>query len=224
MKFVKVIIDGKEYYRRVDEADEAVGKSEEDGSCEAEYVDAEIEQGEEPTGSERFWRDTQEFFEKVGTGAREFGEKIAAGAKDIGDRIKNGTERLFTKDKSRDPESVEARLLRLLPYMSAEEAHKVAQKLMENDEALKTLDVATVMPFLSADDCDKLFVRIIELERDCDLAACTSYVSAECLSSVVDGYIEGEYPNLTIDSLYPFLADEEIKKLFYHIIGAGKNE
>jgi hypothetical protein len=40
------------------------------------------------------------------------------------------------------------------------------------------------------------------------------------LSDVIDGYIDGKYPKLDVDSLYPFLADEEIKKLFYHIIGA----
>ena len=220
MKFVKVTIDGKEYYRRVDDTE----TDEREGTCDGEYVDAEIEQGEEPTGSEKFWRDTQEFFEKVGTGAREFGEKIAAGAKDLGDKIKSGTERVFAKDKSFDPNSTEAKLLRLLPYMSAEEAHKVAEKLLENDATLKTLDVPTVMPFFTSDDCDRVFVKIIELGRECDLAACMQYVSASCLSKIVDDYIAGKYPELDIDSLYPFLADSEIKKLFYHIIGAEKAE
>lgn len=218
MKFVKVTIDGKEYYRKVEDDETQVGAAPdaEDG----EFIDAEIEQGEEPTGSEKFWRDTQEFFEKVGTGAREFGEKIAAGAKDLGDKIKNGTERVFTKDKSRDPNSTEAKLLRLLPYMSKEEAHKVAEKLLANDETLKKLDVPTVMPFLTVDDCDAIFVKAIELGRELDLAACVPYVSTSCITGVIDAYIEGKYPELDVDSLYPFLADEEIKKLFYHIIGA----
>ena len=218
MKFVKVTIDGKEYYRKVDDNEEIGTDAAEEQN--GEFVDAEIEQGEEPTGSEKFWRDTQEFFEKVGTGAREFGEKIAAGAKDLGDKIKNGTERVFAKDRSRDPDSTEAKLLRLLPYMSKEEAHKVAEKLMANDESLKNLDVPTVMPFLTVDDCDAIFVKAIELGRALDLAACVPYISAACLSNVIDGYIAGKYPKLDVDSLYPFLADEEIKKLFYHIIGA----
>lgn len=218
MKFVKVIIDGKEYYRMVDEENEKT-----ESVDETEYVDADIEDGEEPTGGEKFLRDTQEFFEKVGAGAKEFGEKIVAGAKDLGERIKTGTERLFAKDKSVDPNSTEAKLLRLLPYMSAEEAHKVCEKLLANDESLKKLDMATVMPFLSSEDCDALFIKAIEIEKDCDLAAATTYVSKKCLADVVDGYIEGKYPSLDIDSLYPFLADEEIKKIFYHIIGEKKD-
>jgi hypothetical protein len=218
MKFVKVIIDGKEYYRMVDDENTV-----EETTGEPEFVDADIEQGEEPTGGEKFLRDTQEFFEKVGTGAKEFGEKIVAGAKDLGERIKNGTERLFAKDKSLDPNSTEAKLLRLLPYMSAEEAHKVCEKILANDTSFKNLDMATVMPFLSAEDCDALFVKAIETDKKCDLATATPYVSAKCLAGVVDAYIDGKYPSLDIDSLYPFLADTEIKKIFYHIIGEKKD-
>ncbi len=217
MKFVKVIIDGKEYYRRVD--DEPVQNEKTDE--ESEIVDAEIEQGEEPSGSEKFIRDTQEFFEKVGNGAKEFGEKIVAGAKDLGDKIKTGTERLFNKDKSMDPNSVEAKLLRLLPYMSKEEAHKVCERLLENDNNLDNLELSSIMPFLSSADCDALFVRYIELGKKCDLSSAIPYVSIQCISSVVDGYIAGKYPTLDIDSLYPFLGDDEIKKLFYHIINNG---
>lgn len=218
MKFVKVIIDGKEYYRMVDDENTSAESKEE-----KEYVDADIEQGEEPKCGEKFLRDTQEFFEKVGSGAKEFGEKIVAGAKDLGERIKSGTERLFAKDKTLDPNSTEAKLLRLLPYMSAEEAHKVCEKILANDASFKKLDMSTVMPFLSAEDCDTLFVKAIETDKDCDLATATPYVSAKCLSEVVDAYINGKYPSLDIDSLYPFLADAEIKKLFYHIIGDKKD-
>lgn len=218
MKFVKVIIDGKEYYRRVDDENTT-----EETAGETEFVDADIEQGEEPTGGEKFLRDTQEFFEKVGVGAKEFGEKIVAGAKDLGGRIKTGTERLFAKDKSLDPNSTEAKLLRLLPYMSREEAHKVCEKILANDASFKNLDMATVMPFLSSEDCDALFVRAVETDKDCDLATAVPYVSPKCLAGIVDGYIDGKYTGLDIDSLYPFLADEEIKKIFYHIIGGENN-
>ena len=214
MKFVKVIIDGKESYRRVDETENT-----EASDTDPEIIDVEIEQDEIPTGGEKFLRDTQEFFERVGAGAREFGEKIVAGARDLGERIKTGTERLFTRDKSEDPESVEAKLLRLLPYMSPKEAHKVCEKLLENDETLKNLEISTIMPFLSAEDCDKVFVKCIEIKKDCDLTTAVPYVSIGCLSRVVDDYIDGKYPDLDIDSLYPFLGDEEIKKIFYHIIG-----
>ena len=221
MKFIKVIIDGKEYYQRIDDAEEIIIEEDEGEKPEPEVVDAKIEDGEEPTAGEKFKRDTQEFFEKVGNGAKDLGQKIADGAKALGAKIKEGTERLFNKDKSLDPNSTEAKLLRLLPYMSKEDAHGVCEKLLANDEALKNLDIATVMPFISGEDCDAIFVKCVRLgNKKYDLAKAIPYISKDCLSGIVDGYIKGEYPNLDIDSLYPFLSDADIKKIFYHIVGA----
>ncbi|MBE6536594.1 MAG: hypothetical protein E7673_01445 [Ruminococcaceae bacterium] len=218
MKLEKVIIDGKEYYRKID--DEEI--------IEAEFVGAENE-SEEKT-SEKSKKDAREFFEKVGQGAKDFGNKIVdgaktiggkitSGAKDLGAKIKEGTERLFNRDKSNDPNSTEAKLLRLLPYMSREDAHEVCEKILASDEMMKKINVAEIMPFVSSDDCDALFLKSIKtLDGECDIVKAVPYVSKSCLSSVVDGYITGEYPELDIDSLYPFLADAEIKKIFYHII------
>ena len=54
MKFIKVTIDGKEYYERIDD-DATVG----DKTQEPEVIDAEIEDGEELSGTEKFMRDTE---------------------------------------------------------------------------------------------------------------------------------------------------------------------
>ena len=79
MKFIKVIIDGKEYYQKIDDC-EAVEiekaaeetknetsekyESEENETStpesEPEVVDARIEGGEELSGGEKFKKDTQE--------------------------------------------------------------------------------------------------------------------------------------------------------------------
>lgn len=222
MKFIKVIIDGKEYYQRIDDAEEIIIEEEKSEKPEPEVVDAEIEDGEEPTAGEKFKRDTQEFFEKVGNGAKDLGQKIADGAKALGAKIKEGTERLFNKDKSTDPESTEAKLLRLLPYMSKEDTHEVCLKLLENKDFLAGVNISSVMPFLSAADCDAIFERCIEINnKNYDLATAIPYVSVECLSRIVDNYIAGKYPELVIDDLYPFLGDAEIKRIFYHIIETG---
>lgn len=224
MKFIKVIINGKEYYERIDDTAE-VKAEEEAPAADPEVVDAAIEDGEEPTGTEKFKRDTQEFFEKVGNGARDLGIKIVDGAKNLGAKIKEGTERLFNKDKSTDPESTEAKLLRLLPYMSREDTHGVCVRLLEKMETLENINVATIMPFLTAEDCDAIFTRCIEVNNTkCDLATAIPYVSAECLTKIVDNYIEGKYPDLVIDDLYPFLCDADIKRIFYHILGEATGE
>lgn len=219
MKFVKVIIDGKEYYQKIEEAEEITAEAE---PASEEYANAaeSKEAQEELSGSEKFKRDTQEFFGRIGSGAKDFGLKIAEGAKVLGTKIKEGTERLFNKDKTIDPESTEAKLLRLLPYMSKDDAHEVCVKLLERNESLEKVNISAVMPFLTSEDCDAIFVRCIEINNtNYELATAIPYVSAKCLSKVVDNYIAGKYPELIIDDLYPFLSDADIKRIFYHIIG-----
>ena len=229
MKFIKVIIDGKEYYEKIDDDKDTVTE-ENTENAEPEVTDEKTDDTKQRNGSEKFKKDTQEFFEKVGNGAKDIGqkivsgakvigEKITVGAKDLGTRIKEGTERLFNKDKTTDPDSIEAKLLRLLPYMSKDDTHEVCLKLLEKDDTLAEVNISAVMPFLSADDCDAVFKKCIEINNtDYDLATAIPYVSTKCLSEVVDNYISGKYPELVIDELYPFLADAEIKKIFYHII------
>ncbi len=217
MKFEKVIIDGKEYYREVTDTDAAeVGT---DNAADPELIDVEIGDAEEPTGAEKLRRDTEEFFNKVGTGAREFGERFVAGARELGEKIKMGTERLFAKDNSEDPNSREAKLLKILPYLSPDEAHNVCTELIADEKILGELELAPLMPFLSAEDCDALFGRALQLgAAEDDLVAAMKYVSEACASELVDGYIAGKYPELNVDKFYPFLSDANIKKLFYHII------
>ena len=222
MKLEKVIINGNEYYREIKEEDIV-----EVPNLEAGEENFEFESKEEKKEK----RDVQIFFEKVGKGAKDvgvkmfdgakrIGNKITVGAKDLGVKMKEGTERLFNRDRSDDPNSTEAKLLRLLPYMSEEDAHEFCKKLIASDEMMKKVNVADIMPFVSKEDCDALFLKcIIITDGKSDIAKAVPYVSKTCLAVVVDDYINGKYPDLDMDSLYPFLSDEEIKKIFYHIIG-----
>ncbi len=221
MKFVKVVIDGKEYYRM--EEDEV--KTED--TAEGEYIEAEIQN---PDGENAEGTKAKQFFVKIGDGMKDFGEKFAKevkgvyikisdGAKDLGVKIKDGCERLFEKDKSRDPNSKEARLLKLLPYMSREEAHLACLELLSDEGALVGVDMSSVMPFLSGEDCDLVFERCLGIDGKWELAKMMQYISDDCKTRFVEGYIEGKYPEINIDELYPFLNDAQIKMLFYHIVG-----
>ncbi len=221
MKFVKVIIDGKEYYKM--EEDDVNTETVSD----SEYIEAEIQDAD---GKNAEGNATRRFFVKIGDGMRDFGEKVAKGAKDaynkisdgakdFGDKIKDGCERLFEKDKSRDPNSKEAKLLKLLPYMSKEEAHLACAELMADDATLASVDMSSVMPFLSTEDCDALFEKCLTVGGKSELAKMLQYVSDGCKTRFVERYIEGAYPEVDIDKLYPFLGDEQIKMLFYHIVG-----
>ncbi len=226
MKYRKVIIDGKEYLEIIDE-----DKKDDTEAPEGETLECDIDDAGEPTSGEKFKRDAQEFFTKVGEGARDIGVKIGTGAKrfgvkvardvkDAGRKIKEGAERLFAKDKTSDPDSKESRLIRLLPYMSKSETHEVAELILADDEVLKGVDLSAVLPFLSKEDSGRLFLRAVELDKkSLDIGMIVQYIDKGLLTEIVDGYLEGKYPKLDIDSLYPFLSDEDIKRIFFHIVG-----
>ena len=221
MKYRKVVIDGKEYLEPIEEKSA-------DG--EGETVECKVEDKQELSGGEKFMRDTQEFFVKVGEGARDVGVKIGEGAKSFGEKvvrdvkgagkwIKEGAERLFAKDKTKDPSSKEARLIKLLPYMSKSETHEVALMILKDDELVTKIDLSCVLPFLSKEDCGEIFMRAVELGRDnMDIGMIVQYIDKGLLSEVVDGYLEGKYAKLCIDALYPFLSDKDIKRIFLHIV------
>lgn len=160
---------------------------------------------------------------KVMDGAKNAGEKIAVDMKIAGLKIKEGAERLFSKDRSLDPTSKEAKLIKLLPYMSRKETHDTAMQFLESDNALFGIDLSAILPFLSGEDCNAIFLKSIEIgKRNIDISTAMQFVDSATLKAVVDGYLEGKYPKLNIDEFYPFLEDKDIKRIFDHIVGKGE--
>ena len=140
-------------------------------------------------------------------------------------KIKTDAERFFSDDKTLDPNSKEAQLLKLLPYMSKEQIHELVEEILANNEAMAKIDLLPILSFFTEDECGELFKKCIELKNpNVKIADIVPYVNDKCLAEIVTGYIEGKYPDFDIDSLYPFLPDEQIKRIFYHIIqNEGKN-
>lgn len=230
MKFVKTVIDGKEYYRMLGK-DENINE-EKSGNAEETIVEGEVVDGDadgEVNYTEKLndilseaSDNMRELGGKLWDGAKDLGGKLWDGAKDLGKKVKEGTERIFTKDKSTDPASAEARLIRLLPYMDAASVHEIAEKLIKNDSTMKNIDIASILPFFTVADCDALFLSSVLAGNDgFEPEKVMPYVSAECLGRVVDNYIAGKCPNLDIDSLYPYLSNGDIKRIFYHIINSA---
>lgn len=95
------------------------------------------------------------------------------------------------------------KLVKILSFMDEEDIHEIVDKIINDDPDLKDVNVVAIMPFLEEEDCDKIFLK--KLQQDDDVALeLINYVSEECLSYLVDAYINGKYPNLNVDKLYPF--------------------
>lgn len=122
------------------------------------------------------------------------------------------------KDEDEDEEeekplsSKTSKLMRMLPFLGEEDLHALMEKILADDKTVQGLDLAAIMPFLEEEDCDRLFLRSLETGGEVTMNI-VPFVSESCLGSVIDAYIGGKYPSLNVDSLYPFLDADSLKKL-----------
>ena len=105
--------------------------------------------------------------------------------------------------------------------MDEEDIHEIVDKILEDDPEFKDVNVVAIMPFLDDDDCDKIFLKKLQDNDDVTIEL-INYVSEDCLSYLVDAYINGKFPNLNVDKLYPFLDGDDVKKLFYYELRKAK--
>ena len=73
------------------------------------------------------------------------------------------------------------------------------------------------MHFFEEEDCDKIFRKLI-IESNWgyahNISSLAPFVSEECLSSLVDEYLDGKYPDLSLESILPFLDSKDVTKIF----------
>lgn len=109
----------------------------------------------------------------------------------------------------------------ILPYLDDAQLHEIVLSIVndaENSE-YKNLDLEELLPFLNEKDTDLLFVEGISNHnskiKPVDLAP---FVSENALTVFVDEYLKGNYQDVDIDDLYPFMKSSDIKRLFIHFL------
>jgi len=217
----KIVKDNQTVYVEIDkaEAKEAAKRGEEVLFTDDDEIEEEIE--EEIEKAEEKEEDEREDHEK--THGFEHARQAAESARRMGERIRRNMDRHFGhmhyafhgKDEDFDPRT--GHLLRLLPFMDEEDIHEIVTKYLDGDPDYAKLKLPAIMPFLSDEDCDAVFKKALEnKELGHYFAAIVPFVSQTALSALVDQYLEGKYPDLNIDQLYPFLDPKDIKRVLHH--------
>ena len=113
------------------------------------------------------------------------------------------------------------KLLGALPFMDKEDTYELVEEIISKPEEYKDINLVTIFPFLTTEDCDKLFDKFILDDNNSSkqsLTALAPFVSKECLSRVVDEYLKGNYQDIHIDHLYPFMDSKDVKRIFKYIL------
>ncbi len=147
-------------------------------------------------------------------------EKIAQNGYGVGAYLGN----IFLGGDDKKPDK-KNKLVQILPFLDDDDIHEIVEDILSDPDKYDGLNLCAIMPFLSENDCDALFLKIA-LDNDKkythSLTSLAPFVSEECLTKLVDKYVEGELQDVDMDGLYPFLSSKDVKRLFKYIV--SKND
>ena len=177
-----------------------------------------------------FYEDAEEFLEEV----EEFRDEIFELVEEINDKETKGSSKQKQEFKSIEDISgiineafagirnvfVDLSgkgngIVSMLPFLGKEEKKELVQMIIDGHEDVKNLKLSSVFPFLDESDCDKIFLAKMKEIPTKEITALFPFVSKEALSVMVDEYLEGNFEGLNMNTVYPFLDQESIKKIFY---------
>lgn len=113
------------------------------------------------------------------------------------------------------------KLLTMLPFLDKEYLKEIVDGIINEEEEYKDLDLVILFPYIGEEECDRLFKKFIFENKECDkhyIICVAPFVSKETLSNFVDEYTKGNYQNVNVDALYPFMSPQDVKKMFKYII------
>jgi hypothetical protein len=132
----------------------------------------------------------------------------------------------FSDESDEEPKSNNKnieRIMRGLPFLDDEDLKEMVDDIIKDSSSYQNLPLMNLMPFLSEEDADRLFLKTVDDKTlgdrlDVLSLARVHYVSEACLDQFVDEYINGKHQHVDVDAMYPFLSSKSIKKLFkYHL-------
>ncbi len=128
------------------------------------------------------------------------------------------------KEKVKKTNTKTSKLIDLLPCMEDEEIHELAMMLVSDDQNLKNIDLEELFPYFTSEDCSMIFLKAIrDGNSDFDIEDILPFVNDECLSALVDLYVNDKIKlNMDACDLYPYLCKEDIKKIFKYIMESDK--
>lgn len=136
-------------------------------------------------------------------------------------------EKFFGFSSKTSENSKVSKLIGVLPFLDKEDIRKIVDRIIENSEEYRDLNLISVMPFLPKEDADRLFVEfILEGENDNQkhLYSIAPFISTEALSKFVDRYLEGNYQDVNVDGLYPFMNKKDVKRVFEYIVNKKEEQ
>lgn len=108
-------------------------------------------------------------------------------------------------------------LINIIPFLEDEDIHKIFLDILNDDPKYKDINIATIIPFFEDEDADELFIKKLtnpSWHPEYSTSSLAVFASEDCLTQIVDDYIDGKYKDIKIEELFPYLENEDIKRIF----------
>lgn len=116
------------------------------------------------------------------------------------------------------------KIFAMLPFMSESDIDDCIDKILADDKEMKGVNICVFLPFASQKKVNKIFDEGAKGNERVNINAVIPFVCQEKLSEFVNEYVEGKYQNININSLYPFLKSEDVKKIFEYVMKKENNK
>lgn len=207
-KLEKVIINGEEYYKEVesDESGDNVSDNKTGGTGKEK---TDFDWSDRLTGKNGILNNVNNLVNKS---LKEANRTINEAMGSVSGRNNKAHNRKTDK------------LLKMMPFMDDDDIHEIMEHVLNKDEGFEDIDLNVLLPFIDDDDIDLLFMRYVKDGMVDEVTKTIPFVSDDCLSDLVGEYVKGKYQDLDMDSMYPYLDEDDIKKLFYYEMKKNNNE
>lgn len=102
---------------------------------------------------------------------------------------------------------------KLIPFLDEEDLNELADKILESEEgSFDGVKIGDILSFLEDEKVDEIFLRQVKEHKD--YQAYLPFVSDECMDRLTEDYINGEIGDFDIESVFPYMEDDNIKKVF----------
>ncbi|MDE6407768.1 MAG: hypothetical protein K2K48_06925 [Anaeroplasmataceae bacterium] len=124
-----------------------------------------------------------------------------------------------------DDSKKESKYSDMLPFLDDEDLHEIVLSIVNEEEnsKYKDLDFEELFPYLNEEDSDFLFAKGISSPNlKINPADIAPFVSEKALTAFVDEYLKGNYQDVDVNDLYPFMKSSDIKRLFMYFLEQKK--
>ena len=108
------------------------------------------------------------------------------------------------------------KLVRLLPFMDAEELKELAMKIINGE--VTGVNLSVLFPFLHGEDLQEISELLIEKKDVKNLKRMIPFVRKSTIEKIYQGIKDGSLEGIDEVYLYPFLGKDMLKSMFNDLV------